>query len=386
MNINEFQTPSVDPTAPLDFHVITNRGNIPISNIKPGDFVYHYRDGHPMEVDDIKKYHPGMSYNVIYSDRRVTKYHELHSILYDSGEEFNDDSIATVVDLVNHSGNSDVRSVFGTIRQFKIDWPYNYSLDRTPGSMLLPHLGPDPYLAGPFIIYGDFREKYVNLPDMEPMKSFVRENFIGINGIWGNTIWAGNDHVTKIFLTKCDGIGGESLLTWEDIFPSNEYKFYHEYRGNMLVTIPDQYMYITAANRMEFIRGVFDCGYYHAKFPDGPGIINNDAFRLKAFQKILLSMGIYSEINHDPILHATIGMGSCLSIIGNARTDVFRMRKYITNMLDADNQDVNAHKPFKLVPVIFREDYVRSSFDIILRGEDRYGVYLSSNFIPRPSH
>lgn len=235
----------------IETKIITHKGIINISEVNIGDKVYEYNTGKLLEVRGIKKSKDTEIFEVTFSDKRTSL--RTHDEILPAGE------IETK--------------------------PLEFNHDK-----VVKPLYPDPYIAGALFIYGNHEDKYLSLPlDMDAANNEFANKY---NLDYGNRL----DHNIVYFSYSYTP---NKLITWREFF--KDYDFYAKTKKKSSPIIPNEYMYGSIKDRIQFIMGVFDLGYDKTRFPDFVAIQHWNEDMLKLVQKILWSLGVPSVVEYDPI-------------------------------------------------------------------------------------
>ena len=232
--------------------MITERGNIPILDIKAGDRIYEYYNCriHTIEaVDEIEE----ELYRVDFSDGRVC--------WYDTAE----------LDELLKTFHFTQKEVY-----------YGEKFD-------LNILDPDPYLAGPMLLFGDFNDEEVAIPasiaSIQP-------------GFYDSNVKLANVHLRSHL--SSDGKNyhysrmddpNDTNLKWADLF--KKYPSFNRDEGNIF---PIEYERAWIKDRIRMIQGIFEFATNVKKYKDSITIEFNDKDRLEYLQNLLLGLGVKSVI------------------------------------------------------------------------------------------
>ena len=191
-------------------------------------------------------------------------------------------------------------------------------------------LYPDPYVAGALFIYGNYDDEYLNLPlDRYQVNNNFSHGYnveyfplLGKNTVYFQ--WKGKDT--------------DHRITWKEFFPC--YEFFAKNKDTSMPPIPDDYMYSTYKDRVQFIRGVFDLGYMKSDSPDYASINHWSKERLELVQRMLWSMGIPSQPKRTRWR---------LDIMGSLKDypGFFYWRPFIDNMIMTDRNVIKTDPPLR---------------------------------------
>lgn len=232
----------------------TTRGIIPIDNIHIGDVVYEYKTGNEFSIENIIDSKIENIYRIKYNDGRI---------LYSRESELSSyKNINTTPHPMEYNKNKIINPLF-----------------------------PDPYIAGALLIYGDADDEYLNLPfDCDAVNNLFSHKY--------QLNYADRLSVTGKAYFRYNGNNGDDLITWKEFFPNN-YTFFAKYKNDEHPLIPLEYQRSSIKDRIQFIRGVFDCGYKKNVFPYNCGIIHWNESNLLEVQKMLWSIGILSILSYN---------------------------------------------------------------------------------------
>lgn len=339
----------------------TNRGNVEISQIVPGDFVYLYMDPKEMskcntklmsEVKRVIQKDTCSVWRIEYSDGRTQFVDQLSNIYTGVG----------ITSL--YAAFADREKLLAPIKQAQVDW--------YPGVVRSP-LMPDPYIAGALITHGDYDDEYINLPlDRDSADSFFGDKYqVDYAEKLGNN---------RIYVRWKNG-PEEIPITWREFFPKqNFFAKTHQLTDKL---IPDDYMYASTKDRIQYIRGAFDVGYDTDMFPDEVAIASRDEYRLRKIQYMLWSLGIVSGVTYDPNLLAGRDRLYRLDVLSQIPDPGFF---YDINKIE--HQILNeprryCKKKFNLNIVRAEKVGIGYTHELIL--EDHEMIYLDDLLLPRVS-
>lgn len=341
--------------------VLTQRGMIELKELVPGDKVIEYGSGQPLSIKRKTVPTQDLVYKVIYNDKR---YQFVGS----------NDYIYTGINIIPVDEINE-NTQFKKINQYPIthiNKSYEYPVY------------PDHYIAGAFLIYGDYSDKYLNIP----------LKMSGINDVFANKYCVEYcmDHLNtegKAYF-KYQGKYGDKI-TWNEFFNGED--TYEKITSLSYPVIPDMYRYAALKDRIQFIRGVFDAGYFPKLFGDDiVGIIHYDISKLKVFQEMLWSVGILSKIEYNPFVYPKSDFKYNLQVIGDYHgyPGFTYMVDNIEHLLIKDNQIINYDTPFSLsIDKIIDEDMSGHNHatgylsNLVL--EKRKALYITDNYLPRVS-
>lgn len=334
-------------------NIPTQRGIIELKDIVPGDYVFEYKSSEPIKVIDIPKPTKSKIYKVTYSDG-TTQY------VNDSDYIYTGTSIVPVYSVSTDTTFNDIRC-----------YPIKYN------NKVYSPLDPDPYIAGAFLIYGDYEDEFINLPSY----------MTGINEVFAHkySVEYDMDHindVSKMYFKRIGDIDNKTI-TWKEFFNGEDIN----------KIIPNKYAYASIKDRVQFIRGVFDTGYLLKIFRDDTvGIVNKSEERLKELQKILYSLGIISKVSYDTAIDPGNNNNYKLEIGGmhHGYPGFTYLINNIEHLLKCDNELISYIPPFSISLNKISLMYDISSSDrkgyvgnLIL--EKPNIMYVADNFLPRIS-
>lgn len=373
------------------FSVISDRGVIPVRDLQPGDRLYSAVDGHLMKVEKVGPTFPGKTYRVMFNDGRISLYHTEHDIVYDFDKNDKQYSISSIEDIVSYMEEGiSIDDLFGDVRSQRVEFP----------EMKLPvYRVPDPYLGGALLVYGDRKDKFINLPVINiDLCKETCEYFMNMHGIESVEI-SNNKIYFRNFLNQ--------RIQWSDLFWHKPHRNAEvcsydpaDITGHENLVVAYQYLYGTIDSRLNFICGIFDYGY-DPKLSDIITIPIPDTKIALAVKAVLASLGIVSTPTYDPAMTAATGMPVQLNVLSNVSPEIFYKRR---NIIDIINKRHAEAIPGTVTGGVINpgtapiaDDYQftvssicampekYSSYNIILSPEDRYGVFLTGNMLPRPS-
>lgn len=342
----------------VSYKVKTTKGDIPVEKINIGDKVLSYYTGEELEVKDVVKSELSEVWNVFYTDGRMARYCS-DSLIYTG------DTIRFFKDCINEP---DLHKIFKPLNQYQINFNNDTVKDQ---------LNPDPYLAGALYVYGDFDDEYVNLPitASEGIRLFINK-YLFDDKILEDPISLEN-HRIHFRSSKTN-----ELITWKEFFPIK----YLEYPLTYTRLIPNEYMYSTVKNRIQFISGILDVNFRDDIFHTNPGVVNSSKFVLEQVQSMLHSLGVISLIRYDPSISKFKGYDYRLDIMrtSNQWPAFFYSIKNIETLIRETDTMGNEGPNFSVLPkMIQRKVSSGYTYNLVL---DKPGqLYLSSNYLPRVS-
>lgn len=343
----------------IPIHVYTQRGLVEISDIYPGDYVYEYGTSNMIEVLNIE----------YISDSHISevKYNDGRSQIYQNTELFFTGKMITR--LYNAFDK-------GKVAQIHM-YPTKFN-----SRNITTKLFPDPYIAGALIIHGRYDTRYINLPlDRSAADQLFAHKY---NLDFADLL---EDNTT---FYAWNGTDRSQAITWKEFFPN--YDFFATSGKIYSPVIPNEYLFSSINDRWKFIRGVFDIGYSQDIFPDSVGIAHWSEDRLKAVQIMLWSLGIASRITYDPDMTLARGREYRLDVIGSYDGypgffyDVDAIRKNIRNDHELSRQIYPFQLEVKSIgPYISNGVTINTGSMRNLLLEKSYALYITDNFLPRPS-
>lgn len=342
-------------------NILTDRGIVELKDILPGDKVFEYKTGNLLKVIGISEPSRSLINKITYSDRRV-EYIRSCDDLY-TGKD--------IIPMLIVPKNQE----FHDIKQYPVK--FDHAVHNT--------LDPNPYIAGMFLMYGDYHDRFINLPS----------NMTGFNNINGFR-YAVNNNLTpikyndKVYFKYADN-SKNLRITWKQFF--KDIDIYATTKDVREGTIPDEYVMTSAKDRIQFVKGIFDIGYAPNLFDDKVvGIVNKSNRKLKALQELLWSLGILSKIEYEPAIDAEHESMYKLSIIGDydGYPGFTNMLSSIEELIDRDNKIITFTPPFKtkianISQIDCKGNYSTSGIMGNLILEKPKALYLTSNFVPRVS-
>jgi len=332
--------------------VLTQRGIVEYNDLLPGDYVYEYGTSKRLEVQKVitPDHHIHNSiYRVIFTDGRVRYFQENDMV-------FTGTSIVPI-ELVGR--NPEIVN----IKQHPLHYRHR---GEKP-------LDPDAYLAGAFIMFGSYDDKYINLPAY----------MTGINDVFAHkhSVEYADEPLTNNRV-HFRYIGTDKPITWKKFFDCN--KNYITTKDMRIPIIPDIYSRATYKNRIQFVRGVFDAGYNKELFDDNTvGIVDKTDYRLIEFQRVLWSLGILSKVEFDPYIDPSNDNKYKLTIFGNEHgyPGFTYLLDSIEHLLDQDNKIIDYDNQFSVkVSSICRMNYYGYKKNLLLNKPN--AIFLSDNFLP----
>lgn len=337
--------------------VHTQRGDIPIEKINIGDVVYEYKSQKQLKVQGYAK----------------SKVEQIYCIEYNDGRK----TYVTLSDLI-FTGKNIVKVKDKIIDKNIICYP----IEQTPvifsNNKVNDVLFPDPYIAGVLITYGDYDDKYINLPlDRISANQLFAHKY--------NLDYAGKLGKNKVYF-RWNDIPTEpniEAITWKEFFP--RYDFYATSKNIIDDMIPIEYSQSSIQNRIQFIRGVFDIGYDLVMFPDSISIAHKHEFRLKEVQKILWSLGILSKVTYDPNLPSANERLYRLDVIGeySRYPSLFYDINFIERVLENHYRIIYHDSTFQLNIESIYEFTNGYMTNLIL--DKQNAIYLVDNYLPKVS-
>lgn len=343
----------------------TNRGLTPIDKLNLGDYVYNFINGDEMEVYDIITHPKETIYKVTYTDGRFGFYRG-SELMYGGNSLISVENIMRIMDVAKYDDSSLHELNFGNIRHNFID--YNKHRLVTP-------LYPDPYITGCLVMYGDYRDKYINLPRRRREANNLFSHKYQLN--YGEVLR------DNIMYYSWDGAPGDQLITWKEFFLNTPGRW----RSQRYPIIPLSYLRASHNDRWQFIQGVFDLGFDPEETPDTLSIRHENEYRLKGFQKILWSMGYLSTISFSPNSRMMDNRGRPYRLdIHTPRENhprFFYWYDFITHHIQNERRIIDRCPEFKLQIKYIEKHATAVSKNV--RFYHSHQVYLDHNFLPRVS-
>lgn len=255
-------------------YVLTQRGIIPAEDVLPGDFLYEYGTNKLIQIHAISRLDNQRIYDVRYTDGRVEKVGEDEKVFFNN-------KIYSPFELTGGILNNII-----PIHRYVCDYDKLYE-----------GLDPDPYVTGALFIYGDLNDEYINLPaDRDEADAVLLHKY--------NITYANETHPTKKYYTY---VGSDEKIKWIDFY--KDYDFLNKTHVIGTPYIPDEYVYASPADRIQFITGAFDIGYSPNVTPDTVSLIHKDPYMIDMVQRILWSLGIMnhsSRVNNSDVYQLDI--------------------------------------------------------------------------------
>lgn len=385
----------------LDTKIFTTYGEIGLSRVLPGDEVLSALDGHLMKVGRVVELGPANAVEVTYSDGRKSTYSYEQEIVYGTNPVHGGYNIGKVKDLVAAHVNR-VKN-YNTFSEIPMSDHIDLDLEEVwlgrgligEGSMPL-----EPYIAGIFLIYGDRKDPYLNLPIISRVKADIPEFKLIETYLEDHNGMIGNIKVDHYIHREISGkiyFYGDrnTLLKWVDVFGQTLVRLV----PNMCeYPIPPCYFYTEKQNRIKFIRGVNDYGCKVMYNPTEMGIVGDTVYghetTFLAFKDMLQSIGVASSLrieNFDvqswrasPEYNRVV-----LEYIGGVSTALFYKPSLIdaaAKMYTADRFKHSCMEHYELrIESIRKVQGKFKAFELQLAGEDAGACYLTAGFLPRPS-
>ena len=269
-------------------------------------------------------------------------------------------------------------------------------------------LYPDPYIAGALLIYGDENDQCLNLPS----------DSLAVNNLFAHKYQLNYGGIVspdgKVYF-RYNGKSVDDLITWKEFFSQYVFAGSPENLENPPI-VPLEYARASIADRLKFIRGVFDVGYMKRLFPNSCGIAHTSKAKLVEVQKVLWSLGILSIITYDDVTPCLLQLDKISTPLepldpytGNLRVSIefkiptsykgkdyrlyvlgktSRYPGYFYNIDSIENMIENVYKNQKYLKFQFQIKSVElftttSVTDVILAKP--YLAYLTDNFLPKIS-
>lgn len=346
----------------IDYRVITKRGVLPVSKLNIGDYVYDFITGNAIEVNGIEKTEKTDAYIVTYTDKRSMQ-------LLNSDKMFTGELVMPLDDIiVKINLAAGINTIFVPLIQHRLEFDKN--------TVKAPIVNPDPYTAGIFYAYGDFNDKYANLPITlhEAERMFLDQYNYRLNGLGG----AG-----RVYFCRPNT---DYPLLWEELFADGfQYELWYDKEVRVARDIPDRFVYGTVKERIQFISGIFDAGFQPEFFEDSVGIVGNNTHILQEVQKMLWSLGVISTVTFDPNLHIFNGIDYKLQIFKSE--EKFPIFLYnidkINRVLDQSNIMGKGDAILPIIPQKISKVGKAYSYNVILDKPNR--LFLTANYLPKVS-
>ena len=330
--------------------VFTQRGILNSCDVVPGDMVYEYITNKPLKVIKTKKSSIERVWKVKYNDER-------YEIQLNNDMIFNGNRIVPLLRVLEY------HNIFPLTPHIFTNFNKN-----------IKSLNPNPYQAGMFFAYGDYEDKYINLPFdlIESINIFFDERYQYITDEANNKVYFGIQSID----------GNYNKIKWKDYFKN--YDFYAKDKLIKYNPIPNEYMYASVDDRIQFIRGVFDIGLCKNYIGKNIMIAHNNKYRLKYIQKILWSLGILSIISYDPYIpycrHYRLDIVGDYSSYAGLFYNVKNIENYFHNRYKSDFK-LNIQSIECLCGGIIEP----TAYMIQLQLEKPQSIYVTENYLPRIS-
>ena len=322
----------------LHSYVITEHGMKEINEIEIGDKIYEYGTGKLIEVQNIIE------------------------------------TLLPIKKLTFSDGRVDYRGIDERN-------PKDFKISALEFTGIKKPLYPDPNLAGAIFTYADHSDKYVNLPmDMDNVNNLFSHKY--------HVKYADKIDKNKVYFSNT--CSPDEVLTWEQMFP--DYDFYAKYKNEWDRIIPEDYVYSSIKDRIQFIIGVFDMGYNFRRFPNNVAIAHSNEDMLKVIQKILWSLGILSKISYAPgwtdeenqFHYHPYKRFYQLKLLGNNKTyaGLFYEREYIEKFIKREDILDNINKKY-ILKLINVKEYPQMFVKNLVFDKERW--FYTEDYLPRLS-
>ena len=233
-------------------YMITERGNIPILEIKPGDKIYEYYNCRQHTIEAVDAIEEEL-FMVEFTDGRVC--------WYDGAE----------LDELLKTFNFTQKEVY-----------YGEKFD-------LNTLDPDPYLAGPMLLFGDFTSEEVAIP---VEIASIQPGFYDSNVKLTDVRYRAHRSVDgKTYRYSRTDDPSDTNIKWADLFKN--YPSFNTNDGNVF---PIEYERAWIKDRIRMVQGIFEFATNIKKYKDSITIEFPNKARLEYLQNLLLSLGLKSVV------------------------------------------------------------------------------------------
>lgn len=322
----------------LHTYVITEHGMKDINEVNIGDKVYEYDTGELIEVENIVQ------------------------------------SLEPIIRIDFSDGRMDYRSMNESV-------PGNFKIKSLEFKGLRDPLYPDPNLAGAIFTYADHSDEYVNLPmDMDQVNNLFSHKY--------HVKYADKIEKNKVYFANIST--PDKILKWEEMFP--HYDFYAKYKNEWDRIIPEDYVYSSIKDRIQFIMGVFDMGYNYQRFGSNVSIAHHNEDMLKVIQKILWSLGILSRVAYIPgwtdddnqFHYYPHKRFYVLQLLGKDRNypGLFYEREYIEKIITMEDILDRINRRY-ILKLINKKKYGESYISNLVFDKPRW--FYTENYLPRLS-
>lgn len=348
------------PNHVLNQKVISSKGIVSIDELLCGDYVYNAYTGKSMMVVESKPISFDTCYEARYTSGRRMSYHRDQQIVWDNRMTANNSfvtSLATAEILSSSSMRPDAR----------IDMPRltitNHNVDINITKRV------DPYVAGPFLVYGDMEKSYLNLPsclfEYDPYLFSEFLNYIKIvYPFIDKMVIVGED--VKFYNDSC------RVITWADLFGEQELSSLNPIDEAYILM---KYIYTDEITRLRLVRGVFDLGYNPILSSDRGLMINGEYFEnIDALVNILASLGVIAKMHFIPKKRY---MFYPIEIVHGNIAELFYNRKVIGEAINHQTILMFRHK------IKYVKAYTKlMGYNVVLEKKYRNKPFLSSYFLP----
>ena len=322
----------------LHTYVITEHGMKDINEVNIGDKVYEYDTGELIEVENIVQ------------------------------------SLEPIIRIDFSDGRMDYRVINETI-------PGNFKIKALEFKGLKDPLYPDPNLVGAIFTYADHSDEYVNLPmDMDQVNNLFSHKY--------HVKYANKIEKNKVYFANIST--PDKILKWEEMF--SHYDFYAKNKNVWDKIIPENYVYSSIKDRIQFIMGVFDMGYDFRRFGHNVAISHHNEDMLKVIQKILWSLGILSKIayipgwtdNDNQFHYYPYKRFYVLQLLGKDRNypGLFYEREYIEKIITMEDILDRINRRY-ILKLINKKKYGESYISNLVFDKPRW--FYTENYLPRLS-
>lgn len=361
-------------TKPFATYVVTDKGIRSVKDVLPGDYVYNSFTGKPMEVEHVVELQPGDVYRVAYSDGRISGYHENQRVVYETCIDGDNWQISYTIPKYISQDKNIPKS---TIDRFRLE---------LKSSHISPSPLADPYVAGPFLAYGDLDDPYINLPkvlannvaDARRMIEYLQCKYNMIDNVIVTT--------DKMYFTTAD----MKCIPWEMLLGDIGRERLTTLADSRVSMISD-YLYASTNDKLQLIRGIFDLGFSKSLSTNYVAIRGTNFSRMGEVRNILSSLGVVSTVMFDRQSFISSGAGVTLYVLNGNIPELFYNRDEVANFVN-ESSDPNFNNPREIsvgsaTNISWKKgiQIKYNAYDIVLKGADRHKCYLSGNMLPKAS-
>lgn len=348
----------------LDYRVITPDGDVPITSIRPGDYVYNYLSGEVIEVKKIVRL-TGAFYSVFYSDGRIIQCLDYELILDGTGFT----NVKFLKNKIESGCNTDELPV------------RRYDFEKCRENLF------NPALIGALYVYGDWSKDYANLP-ITPMRAQELYGYSYIYDVKRSRKLSPEDSYIEFVKPTEENILRPLLwknkIKFTDLFHTD---YFYEICSKEERTIPKKYMYSNVKTRNDFLSGIFDVRKHYISDSGEIVLFCNNMTVVKEIQKMLWSLGIISISSYSQKRSKVFGYD--YEIVIKKRDE--KVPDFIYNTDDISNIITERTKKeyefvlnFEMIPTMIRRTpHYTSSYNLVF---DKPNVpFLTGNFMPKVS-